>query len=85
MSVTEFVSTTREMLLQFIRIHFPVHIVDVAAAGGGAGGAAEGNLEGPLDEDGIVATLAIVNDRRRREREDLNDKQQQHPPVNPKP
>ena len=32
MRVDDFVSTTREMLLQFLRTHFPVHITDVAAA-----------------------------------------------------
>ena len=32
MRVDDFVSTTREMLLGFIKNHFPVHIADVAAA-----------------------------------------------------
>ena len=42
MRVDAFVSTTREMLLGFIRTHFPVYIEDVAAASDANGGHPDG-------------------------------------------
>jgi hypothetical protein len=44
MRVDAFVSTTREMLLGFIRTHFPVYIEDVAAASEANGGIANGGI-----------------------------------------
>ena len=59
MRVDAFVSTTREMLLGFIRTHFPVYIEDVAAASEANGGIANGGIL-PLAQGGNAQGDGVV-------------------------
>jgi hypothetical protein len=74
MTVGGFVSTTREMLLQFIRTHFPTHIADVAAANPHQldGGTGRGGLDFDLQQGEAGQPLGAL--REHQECVDARDK-----------